>query len=408
MKTKCILFKASKIAFIRRKKVKKSFLFLVFLSIFLISCGSKPKTDDTVSEKIEQEISSEVEEKKEEVKEAVEEKVETVDNSALLSELDAERKNAIDSGCENLCAEQFKIAENLYGTLEPQAKSGLNVQESLEDLKARYQAMTRYAEALKLKSQIEENNFMSFDEANYNKANAIVEDFSNPLNLSNISGKAMFEKIDSAYKSYKTVIFKAFRSQAKEARAQAFKAKQNADSVKAGVSAKSDYLKAVEEFKAGDSNYSIQNPESAIKNYNNAKVQFENLYESVKQKRDAAQKAMDEAKTLVEQSKNYAQTADVESPLVGDDIKGIEKSDAVLLGEENYEDPKNAEISVPDEISTIEEIEESGEVENEILKLENELKSSSSEINKNVEETKSELENQIKDLSNKIDAAEAK
>ena len=205
MKAKCILFKASKIAFIRRKKVKKSFLFLVFLSIFLISCGSKPKTDDTVSEKIEQEISSEVEE----VKEAVEEKVETVDNSALLSELDTERKNAIDSGCENLCAEQFKIAENLYETLEPQAKSGLNVQESLEDLKARYQAMTRYAEALKLKSQIEENNFMSFDEANYNKANAIVEDFSNPLNLSNISGKAMFEKIDSAYKSYKTVIFKA-------------------------------------------------------------------------------------------------------------------------------------------------------------------------------------------------------
>ena len=48
---------------IRGKQVKK-ILFILGLSAFLFSsCGSKPKTDDGVSQKIESDISEAVEEK---------------------------------------------------------------------------------------------------------------------------------------------------------------------------------------------------------------------------------------------------------------------------------------------------------------------------------------------------------
>lgn len=385
--------------------MKKSIIILSILSIFIISCGSKPKTEDKTQEQIENEISSEVENVVEETKEET-----LVDNSQLLAELNSIREDAINSGCEKLCPDQFNAAETLYKTLEPQAKEGLNIQDSLNDLKARYEAMKKYSECLALKDKIEKNELKSFDEANYNKANEIVEDFTNPLKLSNVSGNAMLEKIDTAYKAYKSVIFKAYKSKARDARENAYKAKRNADSVKAGVAAKAEYLKAAEEFKAGDSNFAIQNPESALKNYENAEVQFTQVYEFVKIKREAAQKAMDEAKSKVEQSNNYAVEADTEAPLTGEEIQGIEKSDTVLLEEEKFEDPKNSEVVIPEDISIEENVEESVESENKILQLEKEIEDNSESVKSELENTADEVQKTLETVSENVtdDSQEAK
>ena len=315
------------------------------------------------------------------------------------------------SGCETLCPEQFSQAESLYKTLEPQAAAGVNLGSALDDLKARYEAMEKYSQSLKLKSQIEENGFQSYDNANYEKANSIVESFTDSASLSNISGIAMNEKIDEAYKAYKTVIFKAFREKAKVSRTDAFKSKQNADSVKAGVAEKAEYAKAVEEFKSGDASFSIQNPEGALGHYENAKVQFENLYQSVKEKREAAQKAMDEAKKLVEESKGYAETADVESPLDGENIQGIEKQDAVLLEEEKFEDPKNAEAQIAEEIEISESEEPESKSENVILQLENKINESGEIIEDAAKEAESfsqNLKEAIEEGGEHLDNSEAK
>lgn len=392
---------------IRGKQVKK-ILFILGLSAFLFSsCGSKPKTDDGVSQKIESDISEAVEE----TKENVEENIELTDNSEILKSLNSAREAALSSGCETLCPEQFSQAESLYKTLEPQAAAGVNLGSALDDLKARYEAMEKYSQSLKLKSQIEENGFQSYDNANYEKANSIVESFTDSASLSNISGIAMNEKIDEAYKAYKTVIFKAFREKAKVSRTDAFKSKQNADSVKAGVAEKAEYAKAVEEFKSGDASFSIQNPEGALGHYENAKVQFENLYQSVKEKREAAQKAMDEAKKLVEESKGYAETADVESPLDGENIQGIEKQDAVLLEEEKFEDPKNAEAQIAEEIEISESEEPESKSENVILQLENKINESGEKIEDAAKEAESfsqNLKEAIEEGGEHLDNSEAK
>ena len=174
---------------------------------------------------------------------------------------------------------------------------------------------------------------------------------------------------------------------------------------------KAEYAKAVEEFKSGDASFSIQNPEGALGHYENAKVQFENLYQSVKEKREAAQKAMDEAKKLVEESKGYAETADVESPLDGENIQGIEKQDAVLLEEEKFEDPKNAEAQIAEEIEISESEEPESKSENVILQLENKINESGEKIEDAAKEAESfsqNLKEAIEEGGEHLDNSEAK
>lgn len=323
--------------------------FLVFISaagLLLASCGSKPKVEDPVQEQIASEVSEavdKIEEKAEEIKE-------TTDNSSALAATEAARQAAISAGADKVAPDQLAAADALYKTLEPQAKSGVNVSKALEDLKARYEALEKYAKALEEKTEIEENKFQSFDQASYNKGNEAISGFSNVLSASTLSGSVMLEKADTAYKSYFAVLFKAYKSKAKEARTLAFKAKTNADSVKAGVAAKKEYTAAVEEFRSGDSSLAMQNPKAALGHYEKSAESFTKLYEDVKAKREATQKAMDEARAAVEQSKNYAVTADKENPLKGDDIEGIEKEDTVLLEEEKFEDPKESEAKIDADI----------------------------------------------------------
>jgi hypothetical protein len=161
----------------------------------------------------------------------------------------------------------------------------------------------------------------------------------------------MLEKANEAYSSFNSVLIGAFKKLAKEERNGAFTAKRDADSVKAAVAEKAAYGKAVEDFKKGDSNYAMQNPEAALKNYQSAKGQFEVLFKTVSEKREAAQKAMEAAKNAVLETQNYAATADKEAPLTGEEVQGIEAEDAVLLEAETFADPKAAEVELSETIS---------------------------------------------------------
>ncbi|MBQ1972094.1 MAG: hypothetical protein II223_06600, partial [Treponema sp.] len=167
----------------------------------------------------------------------------------------------------------------------------------------------------------------------------------------NILSSAMLEKANEAYSSFNSVLMGACKKLAKEERNGAFAAKKDADSVKAAVAEKAAYGKAVEDFKKGDSNYAMQNPESALKNYQSAKGQFEVLFKTVSEKREAAQKAMEAAKNAVLETQNYAAHADKEAPLTGEEVQGIESEDAVLLEVETFADPKAAEVELSETIS---------------------------------------------------------
>ena len=149
----------------------------------------------------------------------------------------------------------------------------------------------------------------------------------------------MLEKASLASSQFKNVLHAGFKVKAKESRSNAFVAKKNADSVKAGVAAKEDYSKAVQEFRSGDSSYSMQNPEAAYNHYEESEKMFASIFKDVSAKREAASKAMEEAK------------ANSELPLTGENVQGIEAEDAKLLEDDNYSAPEDAVANISEEIS---------------------------------------------------------
>lgn len=337
------------------KKSVFSFFNVILISVFFfISCASAPKAEEQLPEEVLEDVIQETT---------------TVDNSSALEQADLARQAAIDAKADKIAPVQFAATDALLKTLQAQAETGIDVSIGLKDVQTRYEALEKYAKAMDAKSRVDELGFASYDQATYDKGNQAIADLQNLFSETNILSSAMLEKANEAYSSFNSVLIGAFKKLAKEERIGAFAAKKDADSVKAAVAEKDSYGKAVEDFKKGDSNYAMQNPEAALKNYQSAKGQFEVLFKTVSEKREAAQKAMEAAKNAVLETQNYAATADKEAPLTGEEVQGIESEDAVLLEAETFADPKAAEVELSETISEepiVEEISVSEEVATEV------------------------------------------
>ncbi len=305
-------------------------------TLALVSCGSTPKEKPV-----------QVQEPKIETPKTVDVPV-VKDNSDELSKTEEARRAAIEAGAKDAAPVQFAATEALYTALQEQAKTGMDSSEALKDLQDRYKALADYSSALASKKKIDDNGYASYSQSKYDAGVQALSDMENLFSQTNLRGSTMLETAGRAKGSFDAVLFAAYKKLAKDERTAAFKAKNDADGIKAGVAAKDAYNSAVSEFKAGDSSYSMQNPESALNHYSNAKVEFTAIYGKVLAEREAAQKAMEAARAKVSESATYAQKADVEAPLTGDDIKGIEAADAKLLEDDNYDDPSVQEAALPE------------------------------------------------------------
>lgn len=340
------------------KKSVFSFFNVILISVFFfISCASAPKAEEQLPEEVLEDVN------------AVEE-ITTVDNSSALEQADLARQAAIDAKADKVAPIQFAATDALLKTLQAQAETGIDVSIGLKDVQTRYEALEKYAKAMDAKARVDELGFASYDQATYDKGTQAIADLQNLFSETNILSSAMLEKANEAYSSFNSVLIGAFKKLAKEERNGAFSAKKDADSVKAAVAEKAAYGNAVEDFKKGDSNYAMQNPEAALKNYQSAKGQFEVLFKTVSEKREAAQKAMEAAKNAVLETQNYAATADKEAPLTGEEVQGIEAEDAVLLEVETFADPKAAEVELSESISEDAPVTEEVETTEEVLATE--------------------------------------
>lgn len=225
---------------------------------------------------------------------------------------------------------------------------------ALEDEAARKSSVEEYEKAKALKSRIDELGFASYDQVSYDAGSKSLSDFESLKDSENASGAELLSLSKDAYGKFANVLNKAYKQLAKEARTKAFAAKKDADSVKAGAAAKADYNKAADEFKAGDTNYSMQNCESAYGHYVTSESLFKSVFNTVSERRAAAQKAIDEAKAKVEAAQQYALNADQEKPLTDENTEGIEAEDAVLLEEDSYTAPETLEAEIPEEIADFE------------------------------------------------------
>lgn len=338
-----------------KKSVILFFSALVIISVAFASCASSPKKEEALPE--EPTITEQIEN--------VEEVI-TVDSTSELENVENAKKAALDANADKIAPIQFAAADALYQGLKAQAQTGVNVIPALKDAEQRFEALEKYAKAVSAKQRVDELQFASNDSASYEKGVAAINELSAIFNDTNITGAKMLEKATEAYGCFNSILINSFKKLAKASREETFKSKKNADSVKAGVAEKVEYNKAAEEFRKGDSNFAMQNPEGALKNYEASKAMFDSLFQVVSEKRKAAEKAMEEAKQAVLKMADYALSADKEAPITEENVEGIEAEDAVLLEVQEFQDPTTLEAQIPEEIEDVsseESVEENVELD---------------------------------------------
>ena len=319
----------------------------VFLILSLISCGSKKGAEDTANPEppaVEETTGESTTEQ------AVEDTVNKAGLDLALANMDSSRQAAIDSDAEEYAPDYFDSLEEKYKDLKARAANGEDVTAECNDLAKRYQALAAYVNALDAKETIDDYELPPLAKTAYDKGCKDLDDFETLFDDPNASADDLLAKGTSAYASFKTVLVALYKDIAKDARADALEAKKDADSVKAAVSEKREYNRAVELFKKGDASYSMNGYESACKSYDEAYDIFTELYETISEKRAAALAAIEAAKKSVEASAAIAEEADLEAPLTGN-VDGIEDEDAVLLEEDNYADPEDSEVYLDEELS---------------------------------------------------------
>ena len=317
----------------------------VFLILSFVSCGSKKPAEETT----EPEPPAVEETVEETIEEAVEETVSQADLDLALANMNSSRQAAIDSDAEEYAPDYWDTLEEKYQDLKARAANGEDVTDECNDLAKRYQALAAYVNALDAKETIDDYELPALAQAAYDKGCKDLDDFEALFENPDSSADELLAKGTSAYANFKTVLVALYKDIAKDARADALEAKKDADSVKAGVSEKREYNRGVELFKKGDASYSMNGYQAACEAYDEAYDIFTELYETISEKRAEALAAIEAAKKSVEASAAIAEEADLEAPLTGD-VDGIEDEDAVLLEEDNYADPEDAEVYLDEEL----------------------------------------------------------
>ena len=324
-----------KLYFISRRRYdvrKRNIIFFIAAFVFgFVSCKSTPKDEPVVEQPVAPEPS-------------------TIDSSVALDAAKAAREAAIAAGAEKLAPQQFNDTDSRLDALETRSRSGENVDRELADVTARYNALEQYAKAIAAKNRIDELDFAKYAQSDYDAGRESLNTLSSLAEDDNASATQMLAEATSANASFSKVLFTAFKIRAREERTAAFTAKRDADGVYAAVAEKTRYDEGVQLFRDGDASYAVQDVEQAFNKYSGSRKTFETLFEEISEKRALAQQAIDEAKARVAETAAYAQQADADVPLVGENIKGIEDANAVLLEESAYDDPEKAVEELPETI----------------------------------------------------------
>lgn len=320
--------------------MKKVFLFLlsVITVLFFISCGSKPEAEET---KPDAPVIEETTTEEPEVSD-----VDASEIEAIKAQIEDARKLAIEAGAEKDAPDQLKVIDDLYDSIKDDDAQLKANSKSIVD---KYNLLANYSKAKSAKEEIDNNGFAFYSQKNYDDGVKCLETVETAFATSGDLNSTVYTAAEDAYKNFNTIIIIAYKKLAKAERELAYEAKKNADSVKAAVARKVDYKSAADTFMAGDSSYAMQNPKRALEQYTEAKEAFTALYEDVAEKRAAAQAALDEAKKRVAESAQYAEEADVRNPIT-EPVDGIEEEDAVLLEEDVYDNPEEAEADIAEEL----------------------------------------------------------
>ena len=354
----------------------------VFTILFFISCGSKPAPEEVEPEApvMEENVEPEtpVVDETDNIIEPETEQLSEEELAAFIAKIDEAREVAILAGAEKNAPDLLNSIDGIYEKAKEE-----NLQDNADSLILKYSILASYAKAKNAKIEIDENDLSEFAQKNYDEGVICLQKVEEALaNIEEIEPNAQ-KDAESAYSNFTSVITIAYKKLAKEQRNLAYEAKVKSDSVRAGVSQKERYKEATDNFKSGDTLYSMQSPKKALEKYELAAQQFTELYEEVSEKRAAAQAAIEAAKRKVQESSQFAEQADEESPIT-EKLDGIEDADTVLLEEDDYENPEDAEADISEDIDDEEIVEESDDTDKELIESESDTENEESELSTQV------------------------
>ncbi len=329
--------------------MKKLKLILFGASLFMLaSCGSKApeETETTTSAPTAVEQVEETEDSEKINDTEASETADPADIDAVIAKIEDLRNKAIESGAKDFAPGILDELDETFDSIKKRAANGEDVTADLTRLSMLYEALSSYSKACTLKNKIDDMELAQLDQKDYDDGLLYLNQCDELFEEEELSAVKLQDAAAKAYASLNSVYFVAFKKLAKDARAAAFEAKRDADSVKAAISQKERYNEAAETFKKGDTSYAMQNPERACDLYIEAGELFDELYEVVSEKRAAAQAAIDAAKSKVLESEQAALQADKDLPITDENLAGIEDEDAVLLEEDEYDDPEAAEADI--------------------------------------------------------------
>lgn len=268
-------------------------------------------------------------------------------NKRLFEQVEKSRQEAIEAGAEEELSSDFDAAEKIYNADKAIVESGeqVDISASLRDLNNRYRAMATIIAAQEKKDLIDELGYASYSMSNYTKGSDLLSEVTGS-SASSLTGEQAFQKANVADACFARVLDTAYRSLAEQERRAAYKAKLQAESVKAQISRKDDYVEGVEKYRAGYKMFTSHNPEASVEEFKQSKETFQNLYDVISKARAGALKKIEDAKKRVDESEATAAAADKVAPLGNQPVKGIEAADAKLLEDDDFSYTENTEIEV--------------------------------------------------------------
>ncbi|MBN1412381.1 MAG: hypothetical protein JW969_16155 [Spirochaetales bacterium] len=148
-----------------------------------------------------------------------------------------------------------------------------------------------YEQAKKLRSKIEKFGLKEYSAEDFQAGETSFKVGEENYNKDNQASKDAF---DAAIVSYRSVIRAGLKSLVAKSFDDADKIKQQADTIKANVAVKDDYVAAKEIYDKAKAEMDAGNDEEASDLFIQAKELFDGVYAKAKEKRDKAEKSMAE------------------------------------------------------------------------------------------------------------------
>ena len=292
--------------------MKKRYFWLSILCMVCMIFASCSSTPDEAP--VEPEVVAPVEPTPEEI--PVEDLSEK--NTALRDAVYSARDAAINAGALEFFSEEFlafdALAASIDATFE-QDKGTAEYTTKAQNLLDMYKCFENLTLAVKAQERIDELDLAQYAPEDYEKANALADEFGTIESFDNINGAYFLEKSEEMLALYNSVIAKGFKTLSNEARANLLNTKKLADDIKSSVAAKEEYNAANDLMINADACASRMDWEGAYNGYLDADSEMQKVYELVSEKRAAAEKAMAEAKARAEAAIAHALEADEIAPI---------------------------------------------------------------------------------------------